>query len=223
MTVQGHFQSILVIVVLGLVCSGCVDTGIGSGTPLEKAIEKQQNIENLTYIETLTLSIDNETRAIEYDVILQRPDKYRRIEKSGPYICSEIVSNGDVVWIYDPEKNAVLIRNLTASEKRPEPAIYALLTDNITKNYIVEEHEMESLNSTPVYKVKLTPHELDSEDTREYLLWIDSRSAIPLKLQSYDMGNLILTLEYRDYSVNCVINDDEFTFTIPDGASVVYA
>ncbi len=45
----------------------------------------------------------------------------------------------------------------------------------------------------------------------------------PLKLQSYDKGNLVLTLEYRNYSMNCVINDDEFTFTIPDGASVVYA
>jgi len=83
--------------------------------------------------------------------------------------------------------------------------------------------EMESLNSTSAYKVKLTPHELDSEDTREYLLWIDSMSMVPLKLQSYDKGNLVLTLEYRNYSMNCVINDDEFTFTIPDGASVVYA
>ncbi|MFW5638481.1 MAG: LolA family protein [Methanoculleus sp.] len=221
MTVQRHSQSISVIVVLGLVCSGCVDTGTDSGTPLEKAIQKQQNIENLTYIETLTLNIGNETRAIEYDVILQKPNKFRRIEKSGPYICSEIVSNGDVVWIYDPEENTVLIRNLTSSEKTPEPAIYALLVDNITKNYMVEE--MESLNSTSAYKVKLTPHELDSEDTREYLLWIDSMSMVPLKLQSYDKGNLVLTLEYRNYSMNCVINDDEFTFTIPDGASVVYA
>ena len=42
-------------------------------------------------------------------------------------------------------------------------------------------------------------------------------------MQSYDKGNLVLTLEYRNYSMNCVINDDEFTFTIPDGASVVYA
>lgn len=115
----------------------------------------------------------------------------------------------------------MLIRNLTSSEKTPEPAIYALLVDNITKNYMVEE--MESLNSTSAYKVKLTPHELDSEDTREYLLWIDSMSMVPLKLQSYDKGNLVLTLEYRNYSMNCVINDDEFTFTIPDDASVVYA
>jgi len=30
-------------------------------------------------------------------------------------------------------------------------------------------------------------------------------------------------LEYRNYSMNCVIYDDEFTFTIPDGASVMYA
>ena len=92
----------LVIVVLGLVCSGCVDTGPDSGTPLEKTIEKQQNIENLAYIETLTLNIDNETRAIEYDVILQKSGKFRKIERSGSSIHSEIVSNGHIVWIYDP-------------------------------------------------------------------------------------------------------------------------
>ncbi len=83
---------------------------------------------------------------------------------------------------------------------------------------------MESINSTLVYKVKLTPHELDREDNaKEYLLWIDSKNMTPLKLQSYDKGNLVLTLEYRNYSMNCVIHDDEFTFTIPDGASVMYA
>lgn len=65
---------------------------------------------------------------------------------------------------------------------------------------------------------------MDREDnTKEYVLWIDSKNMTPLKLQSYDKGNLVLTLEYRNYSMNCVINDDEFTFTIPDGASVVYA
>jgi len=42
-------------------------------------------------------------------------------------------------------------------------------------------------------------------------------------MQSYDKGNLVLTLEYRNYSMNCVIHDDEFAFAIPDGASVMYA
>ncbi|KAF5057602.1 Outer-membrane lipoprotein carrier protein [anaerobic digester metagenome] len=224
MVVQRDSQSILAIVVIGLICSGCVSTDISSGTPLEIAIEKQQNIENLAYIEILTLNIVNETRAIEYDVLLQKPDRFRKIEKSDSFTRLKIVSNGDVVWIYDPEKNNVLVRHLTPSEKRPAPAIYTLLTDNITKNYTVEEQGIESINSIPVYKVKLTPHELDREDnTKEYVLWIDSKNMTSLKLQSYDKGNLVLTLEYRNYSMNCVINDDEFTFTIPDGASVVYA
>ena len=112
MVVQRDSQSILAIVVIGLICSGCVSTDISSGTPLEIAIEKQQNIENLAYIEILTLNIVNETRAIEYDVLLQKPDRFRKIEKSDSFTRLKIVSNGDVVWIYDPEKNNVLVRHL---------------------------------------------------------------------------------------------------------------
>jgi len=223
MTIQRQFLFTLVIVVFGLVCSGCVGTGVDLDTPLEKAAEKQRSIESLTYIETLSLNLNNETMAVEYDVRLKKPDKFRRLETSGSFIRSEIVSNGDVVWIYDPEKNTVLIRNMTPSEKIPEPAIYAFLTGNISEKYVIEYQEMESLNSTPIYKIKLTPHKLNNEDIREYLLWIDSDNLIPLKLESWDNGNPVLTLEYRDYLVDYITSDDEFTFTIPDGVSVVYA
>lgn len=154
--------------------------------------------------------------------LLKKPDKFRRIEKSGSFIRSEITSNGDIVWIYDPEKNTVFIRNLTSSEKLPEPAIYALLNDNIFEKYMVTGQEMESNNPTPAYKIELASHESDNEDTREYLLWIDPDGLIPLKLESWDKGNPVLTLEYRDYSINCTTNDSDFTFTIPDDASVMY-
>jgi hypothetical protein len=38
-----------------------------------------------------------------------------------------------------------------------------------------------------------------------------------------ERDSIVLQSLYRNYSGNCVLNDDEFTFTIPDGASVVYA
>jgi len=222
MTAQWHPQLVL-IMVLGLVCSGCVSTGADTDTFLEKVAEEQQNIESLAYTETLTFHLGDKTRNIEYDVLLKKPDKFRKIERSGSDVRSEIVSNGSIVWIYDPEKNTVFIRNLTPSEKIPEPVAYALLTDNISEKYMIKNQEMESLNSTQAYKVKLIPLQPNSENVRECLLWIDSDNLTPLKLQSWDKGDPLLTLEYRNYSMNCVINDDEFTFTIPDGASVVYA
>jgi len=222
MTTQQRYQFIVVIVLLGLVCSGCLETGADADTLLQNTTEKQASAESLAYIEKLTIYIGNETEIIEYDVLLKKPDKFRRIEKSGSFIRSEITSNGDIVWIYDPEKNTVFIRNLTSSEKLPEPAIYALLNDNIFEKYMVTGQEMESNNPTPAYKIELASHESDNEDTREYLLWIDPDGLIPLKLESWDKGNPVLTLEYRDYSINCTTNDSDFTFTIPDDASVMY-
>ena len=211
----------LIIVVFAFICSGCMDSDIDANTLLEQVTESQQNIESLAYIETLTMYIGNETRTVEYDVRLKKPDKFRRIERSGSFTHSEIVSNGEEIRIYDPIKNVVLIRNQTPSEKIPEPAIYTFMT-NITEKYTIEDPEMESINSTQVYRVKLIPHELDNGSAREYLIWIDSNNLIPLKLQSYYEGNLVLSLEYRNYSINSITNDDEFSFTVPYGASEVY-
>ncbi|MCK8519675.1 LolA family protein [Methanoculleus sp. 7T] len=223
MTPQQHYLLVLVIALIGLICSGCLETNVDADTFLRNVAEKQANIENLTYTEIFTFHIGEETRTVEYDATLKTPDKFRRIERIGSIIRSETVSNGDIVWIYDPEVNILFIRNSTPSEKIPEPSIYALLTDNITEKYIIEDQDVGSLNSISVRKVKLSPRELDNEDMREYLIWIDSDSLIPLKLESYDKGNLMLTLEYQDYSINCITDDNEFTFAIPAGASVVYA
>ncbi len=222
MTTQQRYQFVVVIVLLGLVCSGCLETDADVDTLLQKTAEKQVNAESLAYIEKLTLYIGNETEVIEYDVLLKKPDKFRKIEKSGSFIRSEITSNGDIVWIYDPEKNIVFIRNLTSSEKLPEPAIYVLLNDNISEKYMVIGQEMEPHYSTPAYKIELASRESDNEDTREYLLWIDPDGLIPLKLESWNKGNPVLTLEYRDYSINYTADDSDFTFTIPDDASVMY-
>lgn len=134
MKLQWHTQFLLIILVFALICSGCMDSDIDANTLQERVTESQQNIESLAYIETLTMYIGNETRTVEYDVRLKKPDKFRRIERSGSFTHSEIVSNGEEIRIYDPMKNVVLIRNQTPSEKIPEPAIYTFMT-NITEKY----------------------------------------------------------------------------------------
>jgi outer membrane lipoprotein-sorting protein len=222
MKTQQRYQFVAVIVLLGVVCSGCLETDADVDTLLQKTAGKQANVESLAYIEKLTLYVGNETETIEYDVLLKMPDKFRRIEKSGSFIRSEITSNGDIIWIYDPDKNIVFISNLTSSEKLPEPAIYVLLNDNISEKYMVIGQEMEPYHSTPAYKIELASRKSNNKDTREYLLWIDPDGLIPLKLESWEKGNPVLTLEYRDYSINCTVDDSDFVFTIPDDASVMY-
>jgi len=150
------------------------------------------------------------------------PDKFRIIERSGATTQSEVVANGDRIWIYNPKSNTVFIRNQTLSEKIPEPAIHTLITDALTEKYTVEYQETKSLNSTHIRKMKLVSRESGNEDATEYLLWIDSDLLIPLKLISYRGDYQAVTLEYPDYSINCITNDDKFTFTIPDGAYEVY-
>lgn len=213
----------LIVALIGPFCSGCLETNADAETLLRNTAEKQVDIKSLTYTEIFTFHIGEETRTVEYDVTIKTPDKFRRIERTDSIIRLETVSNGDIVWIYDPRVNIVLIKKLTPLEKMPEPAICALLTDNITEKYIVEDQEVELLNSISVRKVKMSPRESDNEDMREYLLWIDSDSLIPLKLESLDKGNPMLTLEYQNYSINYITDDNEFTFAIPAGASVIYA
>jgi outer membrane lipoprotein-sorting protein len=62
---------------------------------------------------------------------------------------------------------------------------------------------------------------LDNRSAKEYLVWVDSNNLIPLKLQRYYEGNFLLSLEYQNHLINYIPNDDEFSFTIPCGASEV--
>jgi hypothetical protein len=53
-----------------------------------------------------------------------------------------------------------------------------------------------------------------------YLNWFTPDHSLELEIYRPD-GSLYL--EYQDYSINCITDDNEFTFAIPAGASVVYA
>lgn len=52
------------------------------------------------------------------------------------------------------------------------------------------------------------------------LNWFTPDHSLELEIYRPDGG---LYLEYQDYSINCITDDNEFTFAIPAGASVVYA
>jgi len=222
MKIQEILSFVSILTVLMIICTaGCIGTTVGANTLLEKVAKTQQNTDCLAYVETLTMNIKNETRTIEYDVQVKMPDKFRIIERNGTMIQSEVVANGERIWIYNPKSNTVLVRNQTLSEKIPEPAIHTMITDTLTEKYIIDFDDTESLNSTPVRKIKLVPRESGSDGVTEYQLWIDSEHLIPVKLISFMRDTQALTLEYPEYSINCLTDDNEFTFTLPAGVHEV--
>lgn len=51
-------------------------------------------------------------------------------------------------------------------------------------------------------------------------VWLDNRNWVPLKIETYQNGELVMSMEYRDIEFNVDIPNSTFEFEIPEGATV---
>lgn len=149
---------------------------------------------------------------------------------------SLLVSNGETFWAYNPEENTVLTGNKADMPERPEtdPAgateAFQDMLERGLDAFEIEVVAEEEIAGQPTWKLELTP----TTDTEEQLqldgliditMWVsqDEEFALPLKLavDGSDMGQG--TLEVRSFELNSGLDDDLFTFDIPEGAEVVDA
>jgi outer membrane lipoprotein-sorting protein len=149
---------------------------------------------------------------------------------------SLLVSNGETFWAYNPEENTVLTGNKADMPERPEtdPAgateAFQDMLERGLDAFEIEVVAEEEIAGQPTWKLELTP----TTDTEEQLqldgliditMWVsqDEEFALPLKMavDGSDMGSG--TLEVRSFELNSGLDDDLFTFDIPEGAEVVDA
>ncbi|MEA1894693.1 MAG: outer membrane lipoprotein carrier protein LolA [Euryarchaeota archaeon] len=201
---------------------GCITKEtISTDKIAEEIIEKQKDIDDISYSEILTVSVGNESRTTESDILYKKQNMFKRIAKVNSTVTSIIDSNGTVTWMYDPYEGVVMILNKTQSDFVQEPLSYAKFVDNLLTTYTVGYNGTESINGRNAYRIRLVPKIQHPPGNWSYWLWVDSETWLPLKVQTYGDGELLMTLEYRDVKINTGIPDAEFEFEIPKGARVL--
>ena len=58
-------------------------------------------------------------------------------------------------------------------------------------------------------------------DNFSYWFWVDDKTGLLLKTQTYQDDKPVMTLEHRNFKINMEVQDSEFEFVIPEGVKVI--
>lgn len=82
---------------------------------------------------------------------------------------------------------------------------------------------MEEIDGRPAYLLETSPKEEEEgfKLADGMKIWVDKETWMPLRYEMYDSdGDLVMELEIHDLEINTGIQDSEFVFEVPEGATV---
>ena len=77
----------------------------------------------------------------------------------------------------------------------------------------------EPMDNRKVHKIMLVLKK--QRDKFSYWFWMDDKTGLLLKTQTYQDDEPVMTLEHRNLKINTGIQDSEFKFVIPEGVKVI--
>ncbi len=151
-------------------------------------------------------------------VYLKKPGRMRWKYTSGTN--DELVSNGAVVWLFQPDLNQVIETARparSAASQTPGIAIDFLSgVGDIRKNFTVRLAQ----ESESAYLLELTPITVQP-NLKRLALEVDSETSLVLKTVVEDLFGNKTTVTFSDISVNVRIDDSFFEFVVPDGVNIL--
>ncbi|WP_100371746.1 LolA family protein [Bacillus sp. FJAT-45037] len=189
---------------------------------IEQAVEAQENLDSYYAEVSSTFEYGGESETSTYKEWNMKQNKHRTEMENG-YLH---VSNGKESWSYDENENTVTVFETTDE----------MLDEMPTEAEMMREMLTEMLNSTDVKvngrdtiaeqkTIHLSVSTKDGEEDQfmgdmSYDIWIDEETYMPLKMEwvSEDFSSM---MEYTHIEYNIDIDEDLFSFEIPDGAEVL--
>ncbi|RXE48861.1 outer membrane lipoprotein chaperone LolA [Chromohalobacter israelensis] len=142
---------------------------------------------------------------------LSRPGKFHW-EVEAPY-RQVVVSDGDKVYLYDPDLEQVSVRPLDTRVTHTPALLLSGSADALTENYAVESRQGDDEET-----FTLTPK---SPDTLFESLQLTFENERLEGLQMEDSTGQRTAIAFDDIEVNGDIDASRFTFEIPEGADVI--
>jgi len=183
----------------------------------QKKIEKEIN--DMSYTAFMKISTRNVSRIGETDILYKKPKKYKIIRMKNSSIFSIIVTNGTITWIYMPHKKSVRILNIPSHDFAPL-IVYAKVISFILNNSSKAEYKgTELIDNRKAHKIMLVLKKQPGNFSYWFLM--DDKTGLLLKTQTYQDDEPVMTLEHRNFKINCGVQDSEFEFVIPEGVQVI--
>lgn len=218
------------LLVLSLALAGC-----GERITAEEIVARMQETVENTQDAHAVISASVNVQGIELsataEVWEKSPNKVRAevLEASEPdLVGSIVVSDGQQGWSYEPARNVVRVGAAGEIETPLPQEMLTELRDVIQAVLDVSDVELageETVLDHKAYKLTLSPKE-DAEQSflpgdGTATLWVDQEQWIILKAE-YEGGTFGQgSMEVQSFELNPGLSDDLFTFTVPEGATVL--
>ena len=183
----------------------------------QKEIEKEIN--DMSYTAFMEVSIGDVRRTGETDVLYKKPRKYKINIKKNSSTSLIIVTNGTVTWIYKPQENSVRILNRPSEDFVPLIVYTKVIKFMVNSSSKAEYKGTELMDNRKAHKIMLVLKK--QRDKFSYWFWMDDKTGLLLKTQTYQDDEPVMTLEHRNLKINTGIQDSEFEFEIPEGVKVI--
>lgn len=140
-----------------------------------------------------------------------KPRKFR--SHTNPPLEQVLVSDGELLWYYDPDLEQVTIQKLELLSSNQPALLLAERIDDIGSHFLVDHYADESA----AYYV-LSPREKDSSVTS---LVIETRQGTLSKIEVYDTLKQKTAITFSAIEENVPIPPATYHFDIPEGVDVV--
>lgn len=158
-------------------------------------------------------------------------------ERAAELVGTEMVNDGETVWLYNPKENKVVtgkLSDLKGEGASGEDRTAQMMQLQEMLQQIIDASNVEIVNNSEqvagktTWRIKLTPkpeteQQLGLGSLVQTTLWVDQASDLPVKaeINADELGKA--TAQAITLDLNQDIADDMFVFTPPAGAEIVDA
>jgi len=131
----------------------------------------------------------------------------------------KLISNGQVLWFYQPEDNQVYVSDISRVIREKTPLAFLAGEGNLSRDFNLLNFK-ESVSQKDNYVLELAPKEPYAALSKLGLT-VDKKTFFVLQADVFDgLGNVTRT-RFLDIKTNTNLPDSLFQFTIPSGAEVL--
>ncbi len=208
--------NILLITIIGisLLMAGCVDNELTPEQLEQQIMAHQDTVQSFTC--NMVMSSNNETMVMDY--AYKQPNMIRMEYTEPSEVAGQVmVSNGTHIWMYDPSENLVKTANIPAYAQTNRSRD-ALFLKDLVDTCAIASNGAGTVSGRQCRRITATPDDAFMPMSVE--VWLDERNWMPLKIETYQNGELLMSMEYQDIEFNVDIPNSTFEFEIPEGATV---
>ncbi len=213
---------LLLLLVPTLFASGCTEE-LSAEEIATQMQEKEASIQDSSYTMHMTSHFGEQIQESETRVLQKKPNKTKAIAiKPEEEAGTIVVSDGEVMWTYDPKTNTAMKMEMPDTPVLGEMDYAGIIAEFLNETD-VSLLGMEEIDGRSTYLLETSPKE-EGEGIQlvdGMKLWVDKETWMPLRYEMYDSnGDLMIEIEICDLEINQGIPDTEFVFEVPEGATV---